>query len=146
MSPGPAAGGRAVAGRSDLYSLGCVLYEMRAGQPPFSAPTAQGLLARHAIDPVPSLRTVRGTVSLGIERAVTGALAKVPADRPATAEQFVAALTAPDQRTGVVRRRTPRARWLAPAAALLIAVTAGALVWVQLRPAGVSVLPSASVI
>jgi serine/threonine protein kinase len=146
MSPEQAAGGHDVDGRSDLYSLGCVLYEMLAGQPPFSAPTAQGLLARHAIDPVPSLRTVRGTVSLGIERAVTGALAKVPADRPATAEQFVAALTAPDQPTEVVRRRTPRVRWLAPAVALLIAVTVGAFVWVQLRPAGVSVLPSASVI
>jgi serine/threonine protein kinase len=146
MSPEQAAGGHDVDGRSDLYSLGCVLYEMLAGQPPFSAPTAQGLLARHAIDPVPSLRTVRGTVSLGIERAVTGALAKVPADRPATAEQFVAALTAPDQPTEVVRRRTPRVRWLAPGVALLIAVTVGAFVWVQLRPAGVSVLPSASVI
>jgi serine/threonine protein kinase/tetratricopeptide (TPR) repeat protein len=146
MSPEQAAGSHEVDGRSDLYSLGCVLYEMLAGQPPFSAPTAQGLLARHAIDPVPSLRTVRGTVSPGIERAVTGALAKVPADRPATAEQFVAALTAPDQPTEVVRRRTPRVRWLAPAVALLIAVTAGALLWIQLRPAGVSVLPSASVI
>jgi TolB-like protein len=146
MSPEQAAGSHDVDGRSDLYSLGCVLYEMLAGQPPFTAPTAQGLLARHALDPVPSLRTVRATVPPGIERVITTALAKVPADRFATADQLVAALRAPAIPTESPSRRTPSRRWLVPAAALLAVVAAVAVVRPQLRSTWSSVLPAASVI
>jgi TolB-like protein len=146
MSPEQAAGSHDVDGRSDLYSLGCVLYEMLAGQPPFTAPTAQGLLARHAVDPVPSLRTVRATVPPGIERAITTALAKVPADRFATADQLAAALSAPATSTEALGRRTPSRRWLVSAAALLAAAAAVAVARPLLRSTGTSVLPSASVI
>ena len=59
MSPEQAAGEREVDGRSDIYSLACVLYEMLAGEPPFTGLTARAVLARHTIDPVPPLRTVR---------------------------------------------------------------------------------------
>ena len=95
MSPEQAAAGRQLDGRSDLYAFGCVLYEMLAGQPPFSAPTPQGLLARHALDPVPPLRTVRDTVPVGVEQSVVRAMAKAPADRFPTAAAFAEALTAP---------------------------------------------------
>jgi TolB-like protein/tetratricopeptide (TPR) repeat protein len=65
---------------------------MLAGEPPFTGPTAQTILARHAVDPVPCLRTVRPTVSAGLEAVVSRALAKVPADRYASVEEFGKAL------------------------------------------------------
>jgi tetratricopeptide (TPR) repeat protein len=91
MSPEQAAGGK-VDARSDIYGLGCVLYEMLAGGPPFTGASSQAILARHAVDPVPSLRTVRPTVSASLERVIVKALAKVPADRYITVEQFQEAL------------------------------------------------------
>src|SRR2546427_2191847 len=75
MSPEQAAGGGAIDGRSDVYSLGCVLYEMLAGYPPFFGGTAQAIIARHALDPVPPLRTARRTVSGG-RRAGAGPRAR----------------------------------------------------------------------
>jgi serine/threonine-protein kinase len=95
MSPEQASASRELDGRSDLYAVGCVLYEMLAGQPPFTGVTAQQLLARHALDPVPPLRTVRDTVPDTLERTVTRALAKVPADRFPTAAAFSQALAVP---------------------------------------------------
>jgi serine/threonine protein kinase len=105
MAPEQASGGE-VDSRCDIYALGCVLYEMLAGQPPFPGPTAQAVLARHLADPVPPLRTVRTTVPVGVERAVFKALAKVPADRFATAGEFAAALAAPDVPDGRNWRRS----------------------------------------
>jgi serine/threonine-protein kinase len=92
MSPEQAAGESQLDARSDLYSLACVLYEMLAGAPPFTGPTAQAINARRLMDPVPPLRTVRDTVPVSVERAIGKALAKVPADRFGTAIQFAEAL------------------------------------------------------
>jgi TolB-like protein len=92
MSPEQASAGGALDGRSDVYSLACVLYEMLAGHPPFVGGTAQAILARHAVDPVPPLRTARATVPGAVERALLRALAKSPADRYATALEFAEAL------------------------------------------------------
>jgi len=101
MSPEQATGSAPVDGRTDVYGLGCVLYEMLAGSVPFNGPTPQVVLARQTIDAVPPIRTVRPTVPDALEQVVLKALAKTPADRFATAGQLAEALrsrtpTAPD--------------------------------------------------
>jgi tRNA A-37 threonylcarbamoyl transferase component Bud32/TolB-like protein/tetratricopeptide (TPR) repeat protein len=121
MSPEQAAAGSRLDGRSDIYALGCVAYEMLAGSPPFTGPTAQSILARHAVDPVPPLHTVRETVPEPIEYAITRALAKVPADRFSTADEFAQALVAEHAPPSFRRRSTPRRPKLA------IGVTIGAV-------------------
>jgi len=105
MSPEQASGVARLDARSDVYSLACVVYEMLAGQPPFTAPTPQSLLARHVIDPVPPLRTLRASVSAGLEATVLKGLAKVPADRFSTTAAFVEALTRPAEPVTVPARR-----------------------------------------
>ncbi len=92
MSPEQASGEHRLGAPSDIYSLGCVAYEMLAGEPPYTGPTAQAIMARRLSEPVPSLRVVRETVPAGVEQAIVRALAKVPADRFATAAQFSDAL------------------------------------------------------
>jgi tetratricopeptide (TPR) repeat protein len=94
MSPEQGAGDRALDGRSDVYSLGCVLYEMLAGEPPFTGPTSQAIIAKRFTDPVPSARRLRETVPLPMDQAIAKALARAPADRFATAHQFAEALRA----------------------------------------------------
>jgi len=84
MSPEQAAGEAELDGRSDVYSLGCVLYEMLSGRTPFTGPTAQSIIAQCFTTPVSSLRTIRDSVPEVIDQAVLKALAKVPAERFAT--------------------------------------------------------------
>src|SRR2546425_3488305 len=115
MSPEQGAEDGQVDGRSDLYALGCVAYEMLVGAPPFTGPTAQAILARHALDPVAPIRTVRGTVPSGVERAVLKALAKVAADRHASVVEFARALTEPQPE---VRVPGSRKAWLVIGAGL----------------------------
>jgi len=99
MSPEQASRSPQLDGRSDIYSLACTLYEMLTGSVPFTGPTAQAVMARHALDDVPPIRSVRPTVRHALEQAVLTALAKVPADRFATAAQFARALNARDEGT-----------------------------------------------
>jgi serine/threonine protein kinase/Flp pilus assembly protein TadD len=95
MSPEQASAERELDGRSDLYSLACVLFEMLSGQPPFSGSSPRATMARHAIEPAPSIRSLRPTVPLAIEQALQRALAKAPEERFATMAEFYEALVAP---------------------------------------------------
>jgi serine/threonine-protein kinase len=93
MSPEQSVGSQDVDARSDLYSLACVLYEMLAGEPPYTGPNSQAIMAKRITDPVPNLRIRRKEIPERIERAVLKALAKAPADRFAAATDFVDALS-----------------------------------------------------
>ncbi len=121
MSPEQTTGEAKLDGRSDQYSLACVLYEMLAGEPPYTGPTAQAIIAKRLTEPIPHLGTVR-RVSAAVEAAVTRALAKAPADRFATAGAFVAALTAGST-------RPTHARWRSAGVALAVLITSGAAAW-----------------
>jgi len=94
MSPEQACAEEVIDGRSDLYALGCVVYEMLGGQPPFVAPTARAVLARHMMDSVPSLLALRPDIPAPVRRAVVKALAKEREDRFARLRDFATALRA----------------------------------------------------
>jgi len=126
MSPEQISGSRHLDRRADIYSLGCVLFEMLVGEPPFTGPSAQAVLARHSIERIPSPRAVRDTIPPALEAAIYRAMAKTPADRFATADDFAAAL-APDRLSQAIPILPPaRARrgWLIAAGALTLAAAA----------------------
>jgi Tol biopolymer transport system component len=100
MSPEQATGDRQLDARSDVYSLGAVLYEMLAGEPPHTGATVQAVIAKLMTERPTRLRTIRDTVPEGIDNAVARALAKVPADRYSSAAELAAAL----QRQEISRR------------------------------------------
>jgi serine/threonine-protein kinase len=127
MSPEQAGGEDALDGRSDQYGLACVVYEMLAGAPPFTGPTPQAVLARHAVDPVPPIRTIRATITEAIDAAVRRALAKQPSGRYPTATGFADALRAKPATTHP---------WRVRGAVLAATVVAAIIAVVMLRGGG----------
>ena len=93
MAPEQAMGDKSVDHRADIYALGAVVYEMLAGAPPFTGPTAQAIVARVITEKPRSLTAIRDTVPPHVDEAVYQALQKLPADRPATAKVFSRALS-----------------------------------------------------
>jgi TolB-like protein len=116
MSPEQALGSEHADGRSDVYSLGCVLYELLAGQPPFDGPNSRAIMARHSMEQVPSLQIVRPSVPDELEDLVLRSLEKTPADRFQSMREFCECLTEAEaeatvsrtaaRRTGTAARRT----------------------------------------
>jgi len=93
MSPEQALGEGPVDARSDEYALGCVLYEMLAGEPPYTGRTAQAIIAKRLTDPVPSARRIRSAVPVAVDRALMKALSPHPGDRFPSVKAFAEALT-----------------------------------------------------
>jgi TolB-like protein len=110
MSPEQATGDRSIDSRSDIYALGCVLYEMLAGEPPFTGPTAQSVVAKSLSEPAPPVRKARPSVSPEIERVIARGLAKLPADRYTSAAAFGEALAGAAAAPAVLPDRTDHTR------------------------------------
>ena len=145
MSPEQADGASSVDGRTDLYSLGCVLYEMLAGEPPYTGRTPQAVIAKRVLEPLPHVRTLRESVPEAVEQAISRALAVTPADRFATAAEFARALARPHVTSDTTttpaasqpmaaggHRRVPRA--LATLALGILVGVGVLLAWLRARP------------
>jgi eukaryotic-like serine/threonine-protein kinase len=133
MSPEQASGEGTLDRRSDVYSLGCVLYEMLAGEPPFTGPTPHAVIAKRIVEPVPHVRTVRENVPEAVDQAIIKALAKVPADRFPTAGDFTAALRGgigyPTEPNRESRPRRPAVRLALVGGLALLAVAGSFGLW-----------------
>ena len=134
MSPEQSAA-EAVDARTDQYSLATVLYETLVGEPPFTGPTMQAVIARRLSEPARPLSTVRSTIPPAVEQAILRALERTPADRFPDIEAFLTALRGTDAIVG--RRNVRRAVRRPWAIALLLAVTvAGTIAWYNVTRRG----------
>jgi eukaryotic-like serine/threonine-protein kinase len=127
MAPEQASGDPHIDQRADVYALGAVIYEMLIGEPPFTGPSAQAIVAKVLTEEPPSLISQRRSIPPNIERAVLTALQKLPADRFASAAAFAAALAGAEADGGERQRRDNRHRRLSFAQLLMAGVTAAAV-------------------
>ncbi len=161
MAPEQAMGDKGVDARADVYALGAVTYEMLTGEPPFTGPTAQAIVAKVMTETPRSLSSQRPTVPAEVEGAVLTALQKLPADRFNSAARFAEALGNPAFRTNPRSSATAQSssgaatahagwKWAAVVLALLAAVTGGVTVWALTRagsqPRDVGLLPTAPIL
>jgi serine/threonine-protein kinase len=141
MSPEQAGGEQELTARSDVYSVGCVLYEMLAGQPPFTGPTIESVTRQHLAAEPPKVTLLRTAVPDHVSRTIMRAMAKVPADRFESAAQFGEAIapsraTAPSGMVPTDRKGKPRRAMIGGAAVLTAAaltVLASVLVFSRAR-------------
>jgi serine/threonine-protein kinase len=134
MSPEQAMGERTIDARSDVYALGAVLYEMLAGDAPFIGSSVQAIVAKVLSEKPTPLHTLRDTVPLAIEEAVSTALAKLPADRYASAADFASALASSNRETFAAKASTApvRSMWRDARTWIAVGATAVALATVAL--------------
>jgi tRNA A-37 threonylcarbamoyl transferase component Bud32/TolB-like protein/tetratricopeptide (TPR) repeat protein len=130
LSPEQAGGEQDLDGRSDLYALGCVAYEMLTGGPPVTGRSLAAILARRLSEAPPSVRAIRSTVPTDLDEILRRTMAPIPADRPRTAEELITELNriaAPAYRA---REPTPKRRGLAIGVGVaLVAIAGAALIW-----------------
>lgn len=136
MSPEQATGDRAIDGRTDIYSLGAMLYEMLTGEPPHTGSTAQAIIARVLTEKPRPVRATRPAVPPHVEMALERALEKLPADRWPSAGEFCDALNGKSRSTQLAA--VSRRGWRAPALLAMVVVTlaslaAVAMMWRALR-------------
>ena len=159
MSPEQSAGDEVVDGRSDIYSLASMLYEMLSGDPPYMGNTMHAVIAKRFSEPIPSVRTARADVPPALDDVIRKGLATLPADRYQTADDFAAALMAasasdpsfiaprPPPPVAPARRRT---RMVMLAATIAVVLVIGSVVSKRLGNAGshaprsIAVLPFAN--
>lgn len=142
MSPEQAAGDRVIDARSDIFSLGAVTYEMLSGEPPYSGPSAQAIIAKLMTSEPQSLTTLRSTIPGNVACAVEKALAKLPADRFASAQEFAGALQNPSftfaskYARGTVEHSAATRQWqrIAIGASATTLLALAAALWVTLKP------------
>ena len=142
MSPEQAMGEREITPKADIYALGCVLYEMLVGEPPYNGPTAQAIIARVMTEEPRSLTIQRKTIPPHVEAAVHMALAKLPADRFATAAEFrdalenASAMVVPATRAALAAGKPTRRFGLVPLLVpwVLLLAAGGVLAWMRWRP------------
>ena len=134
MSPEQAMGERVIGPRSDVYALGAMTYEMLAGEPPFTGPNSQAIVAKVLTETPPPLRHKRPTVPPAAEIAILTALQKLPADRWGTAREFSEALTASTSSQSTIAPTIPLASARAPAAR----ASRSALLWLGWVAAGLA--------
>ncbi|HVD59557.1 MAG TPA: serine/threonine-protein kinase, partial [Gemmatimonadaceae bacterium] len=140
MSPEQASGDANIDGRSDIYSLGCVLFEMISGKSPFTGSTPASVIASRFSRPAPRISSIVSGVPNSVDAALSSSLSLAPADRPQSAAEFAAILSGERQ----ARKETPRIPLATIFAALLVVLVITIFVYFSRRPKASVVAQSAS--